>query len=59
MRIQIYKNYFKRYFDIKDWNDVPEFLVFKTVPENWVAVSFDSKEEVEQYQDESEEALSK
>ena len=35
--IHIYKNYFKGYHKMK-WIDVPEFLLFKTMPEGWIQI---------------------
>ena len=51
MRIQIHKRYFKKYYDTKNWDDVPEFLTFQTMPSNMVTVTFEDELEVEEFKD--------
>jgi hypothetical protein len=37
-RVQIHKNYIKRYHKMK-WDDVPELLLFDATPHGWVQVT--------------------
>jgi hypothetical protein len=45
MFIQIHKNKIKRFFEMK-WDDVPEFLLFETDPSNYIAVKFETEDEL-------------
>jgi hypothetical protein len=47
MRIQIHKNYFKRYWNQNKWCNVPEFLTFQTLADNTIAFSLEEDEEIE------------
>lgn len=47
MKIQIHKNCFKEYYKIRRWNDVPEFLVFRTIRHGQVQVVLDDDEKKE------------
>ena len=46
MKIQIHKNYFRCYWDIRVWDNVPEFVHFETIPSNMVSVRLDIGESV-------------
>jgi hypothetical protein len=47
MRIQIHKNYFKKYWNQGKWCNVPEFLTFQTLADGTIAFSLEEDEEIE------------